>query len=232
MADRFGRGVAGGALHPLVYLLPNTAQLVDGVMERRQLVADRDQELELGLEVGLAGSDTRVLDEGKGLRLRLPVYCQTHLVGAWRRQRPPYFILQQLVPGDQTGIGIAHVPDEAVHPRFRRYPLFYLARRPGLRGSAGKGFDESSLGVQEAQGHFPCRFVLQVIGHDHAIGWIRTAVQEMQHRVAVGILRLGIGHIASYAKLIAFPRCWLLNAKRRGRSIGIAWLAQSKRLLV
>ena len=44
------------------------------LVERRQLVADSDQELELGIEVGLAGADARILDEGKCLRLRVPAY--------------------------------------------------------------------------------------------------------------------------------------------------------------
>ena len=44
-----------GAIYPLVHLLADPAQLVDAVVGLGHLVADLDQELELGVEIFLAG---------------------------------------------------------------------------------------------------------------------------------------------------------------------------------
>ena len=119
-----------GAVPPVLHLLSDTAQPVNGIVGLRELVANAQEEVELRVEIGLGCSDTRILAQCERGRIGLCSQAELDLIGARRCQRPGQTTLGRGISGNATRIGVAQVPDEAIHPlRGRHTRLFRCGRR-------------------------------------------------------------------------------------------------------
>ena len=182
-----------GAIHPLVHLLADPAQPVDAVVGLRNLVADLDQELELGVQIFLAGPHTGVLDDAKDLRLGVVPHLQHHLVLAGRRQGADNGVLGGLVLGHFAGGRVAQVPHEAVHTRLSRDSGF-AGIRAGFRCLAGEALDDLPGSVPDGEGHVLGR-LLQVVVDHCPVGWVLPGIPHLPHGLAGFAQRLAVGHV-------------------------------------
>src|SRR4051812_25823780 len=85
-------------------------------MDRRvDLAMDRDQQVELGLQIGLRSGNVRRLGYLERFGEALLADGECDLIAAWRDQWPgDDHFRRRIFAGDLGGWGVAQIPDEAV----------------------------------------------------------------------------------------------------------------------
>ena len=203
LAGGFGhRGISASLPGRRIHLLFEGVNLVDRVIASRQFVARGKQEIQL-LAIRLVGGlRARIGLEFKGLRLIAPrkriftLYrnaCGPRKLPSAQKKVPPSILMC---------VGIQHVPDEAIEPRFGGHRGRLSAGgaiaatalgSPFAARIARKGLNRFASDIQKFDGHGLGRRLRQVVVHHNsafatataaadAIGGARLEQMQRRHR--------------------------------------------------
>ncbi len=169
-------------------------------MGLRHLIAYFDQEVELSLEIVLGCGETGINAKLERCPLGVLPNAEFHLIlPRWRHQAGE-FALGGFVPFHGSGIGIAHIPHEAVGSR-----RGWHVRRVVRFGLTGKRPNDFPLGIEKAQGDGLSR-LRQGIGHNYAIRRVGAGVQKGSYLVTLRRWVFGKGRGVAQADHIIFAR--------------------------